>query len=284
MTYSVAVIIPCYNDSLTLDRAIQSVLKQTYPISEIVVVNDCSPFSPAIDDIVLQYPSINYIVNHVNLGLAASRNVGVKSSSSDVVSFLDADDEIHPQKIELQLGYLSPNSIVTSKLTRVPFTSNPTSELLPVITRCTYRQYSSRFLLYFSNSFVGASMLMHRSTFDDLGGFNSKLRSCEDLDFWFRSCYFGYNIRVIDSILYFYRLNDQSLSSSLVNISYWHTFVLRLHISAVKSDVLKPILFVILVLRVYYYFIRDNNIPLQRISRLLPSPYSYLIRVLHYLA
>ena len=102
----VSVIIPCYKDAATLKGAINSVLNQTYKNIEIVVVNDASPETDAIERVIEFYSSIIYVKNEINLGLAATRNVGMRKAKGEFIAFLDADDEYHPRKIELQIRYV----------------------------------------------------------------------------------------------------------------------------------------------------------------------------------
>lgn len=98
----VSVIIPSYNTARYLRDAIESVLKQTHPRVEIVVVNDGSPDNT--DEVVQPYlDRINYIKQE-NRGLSAARNVGFRASHGEFVCFLDADDILLPRKFERQLA------------------------------------------------------------------------------------------------------------------------------------------------------------------------------------
>ena len=108
MTRSVAIIIPCYNSSKTLKRAIDSAINQSFKVTEIIVVDDFSDDSIKIQEICSKYGKIvKYIKNGKNIGLAGSRNVGIWSAKSNIVAFLDADDQYHYKKIEVQLKYLT---------------------------------------------------------------------------------------------------------------------------------------------------------------------------------
>ena len=80
----VSVIIPCYKDSQTLVRAIESVLKQTYQKIEIIVVNDCSPETELIERCLSAYPQVRYLCNSVNVGLAATRNNGLAMANGEI--------------------------------------------------------------------------------------------------------------------------------------------------------------------------------------------------------
>src|SRR3954463_5692049 len=100
----VSVVIPVYDDSATLDRAIRSVIAQTYPVSEIIVVDDGSP--ERIDAQSQGAVEVRIVEHDVNRGPSAARNSGIRASSGDYVAFLDADDTWRPTKLALQLELL----------------------------------------------------------------------------------------------------------------------------------------------------------------------------------
>lgn len=95
----ISVIIPLYNKALYIERAIQSILRQTFLPQEIIVINDGS-----IDDsanIVKQIDSKKIkLISTINQGECAARNLGINKSRYDLVAFLDADDEWKPGFLE----------------------------------------------------------------------------------------------------------------------------------------------------------------------------------------
>lgn len=101
----VSVIIPVYNAEAYLDECIQSVLNSTYKNFEIILVDDKSTDSSA--DIIKNYmkhePRIKYIYTPVNKGAGACRNIGIKSASGDLISFLDDDDFYMPDFLEIMV-------------------------------------------------------------------------------------------------------------------------------------------------------------------------------------
>lgn len=105
----VSVIIPTYSRNNTLEKAIDSVLAQTYKNIEIIVVDDNLPgsqFRADTNHIMKKYVDqyeVQYIQNTENLGGAGARNVGIEASRGEYLAFLDDDDEYYPQKIEKQL-------------------------------------------------------------------------------------------------------------------------------------------------------------------------------------
>jgi len=107
MSPTFSVIIPAYNNAEFLGEAIQSVLDQTYPDFEAIVVNDASPedISPVIAR--FHDPRLKYIIHDQNKGLAAARNTGIRSSQGEYIAFLDGDDIFHPDKLRLHAEFLN---------------------------------------------------------------------------------------------------------------------------------------------------------------------------------
>ncbi len=101
----VTIIIPAYNAKSYIRRSLGSALEQTYEKVEIIVVDDGSTDETA--EIVKSYgdPRIKYIYQE-NQGQGAARNNGIKRSSGDYITFLDADDRYLPEKVERQVEFL----------------------------------------------------------------------------------------------------------------------------------------------------------------------------------
>lgn len=99
MTHSelVSVIIPCYKQAHFLNEAIDSVLAQTHPHYEVIVVDDGSPDHTA--EVVSRYPGVYYI-RQENRGVSAARNTGMKRGRGTFLVFLDADDRLLPNHFE----------------------------------------------------------------------------------------------------------------------------------------------------------------------------------------
>src|SRR5215813_9544385 len=88
---SVTVVIPCYNAGCYLARTIESVLRQTCPVEEIIIVDDGSTDDTA--DVIKQYGKKVLYVSQKNNGTAAARNTGIELAHGQWIAFLDADDE-----------------------------------------------------------------------------------------------------------------------------------------------------------------------------------------------
>lgn len=104
-TMRVSVIIPAYRAAATIRRAIDSVLAQTHPVHEIIVVDDGSP-DEQVSLVQAAYGDRVMLIGQPHGGAARARNCGIERSSGDVIAFLDADDYWEPMKIEHQLAIL----------------------------------------------------------------------------------------------------------------------------------------------------------------------------------
>lgn len=100
----VSVIIPCYNQGRFLQAAIDSVLAQTHTQIEIIVVNDGSTDNTA--GICAAYPQVRY-VSIPNSGVSIARNIGVAHSKGDYIVFLDSDDMLYENAVELNLYFFT---------------------------------------------------------------------------------------------------------------------------------------------------------------------------------
>ena len=223
---NISLIIPCYKDSATLSFALDSAINQTYPLHEIIVVNDASPESDRIVDILSGYPGIRHIINQRNLGLASSRNIGVKHATGEIITFMDADDVLHPQKIELQMSVYNDYSAFFTDLQEISHEAlklNPKRYSMP--TNCKTFKSSKRILMF--NRLTGASLLICRDLFLSIGGYDIKLKSCEDFDFSLRLLDENVPILKITLPLYLYRFNPNGMSKNILNISFWESKVIK---------------------------------------------------------
>ena len=107
-TYGVSVVMPAYNAAATIQRAIDSVIGQSYGNWELIVVNDCSSDETA--DILKKYSDkyqqIHIITNEINSGVAYARNRGVQAAKNEWIAFLDSDDYWETEKLEQQLAMI----------------------------------------------------------------------------------------------------------------------------------------------------------------------------------
>ena len=181
---SISVVIPTYNRSVLLERALDSVLAQTLPADEIIVVDDGSTDN-TVSMLKSRYPGVNLITQD-NRGVSAARNAGIEAARHDWIALLDSDDVWHQNKLEKQLQGLnnSPEYLICHSdetWIRNGFRVNQMNKHKKV---GGYIFQHCLPLCVISPSAV----MIHRLLFDEVGLFDETLPACEDYDLWLRLC------------------------------------------------------------------------------------------------
>ncbi|MBN8697654.1 MAG: glycosyltransferase family 2 protein [Bacteroidetes bacterium] len=110
----ISVVIPCYNSSKTIERAVISVLSQTHSNFEIIIVDDASIDRELTFELISKFNDnrIVYIQHEYNKNGSAARNTGILIASGSFVAFLDSDDEWYADHLENSLNFMANNSSV----------------------------------------------------------------------------------------------------------------------------------------------------------------------------
>lgn len=110
----VSVIVPIYNVENYLKLCLADILAQSYPNLEIILVNDGSKDASGsiCDDFAKKDPRIK-VIHQENAGVSAARNTGLDHVNGTYISFIDSDDRVHNQFIELLLHYIGSNKLIT---------------------------------------------------------------------------------------------------------------------------------------------------------------------------
>ncbi|MBM87134.1 MAG: glycosyl transferase [Gammaproteobacteria bacterium] len=181
---NVTVIIPTYNREQSLARALDSVIAQTHPVAEVVVVDDGS--TDSTESLVrASYPKVTFIKRR-NQGVSKARNVGIRQSATNWLAFLDSDDEWLPDKLERQFAALEKqpgHKIIHSDEIWI-------RNGVRVNSMNKHRKFGGDiFEKCLSICLISPSAaVVHRDIFDTLGLFDESLPACEDYDLWLRIC------------------------------------------------------------------------------------------------
>lgn len=183
----ISVIIPMYNSEATIQRVISSVLIQTYNNLEVIIVDDAS--SDCSADIInsIKDSRIKYIKNQKNMGPAASRNIGVKQARYDYIAFEDSDDEWLPDKLKMQMELM--NSDKELGLVYCAYTYTTEKSQIKVPPNCYKKEELEGYIfesIWKENKIGTPTILMKKECFNNVGGFNSSLKSIEDWEFVLR--------------------------------------------------------------------------------------------------
>lgn len=178
----VSVIIPCYNQGQFLAEAIDSVLAQTYPHVEIIVVNDGSTDNTV--DVAASYgDKIKYIWQE-NSGVSVARNRGILESRGDYLQFLDADDLITPLKLSQQLEAFFMYPEVGVVYSEGRYIDDTGVDQGPVALNHGSGWVFHR-MLSLDQTVIHAPLL-RRQYVAAAGLFDASLPAAEDADFWVR--------------------------------------------------------------------------------------------------
>lgn len=178
----VSVIVPCYRQAHYLAEAIESVLAQTYPHVEILVIDDGSPDNTT--EIAARYPGVR-CVRQPNRGVSEARNLGIRSSNGNFIIFLDADDRLRPEAIEIGLNCFSRHPEVAFVSGRLRFISADGHTLYERQGHTVERDHYAAML---RRNYISApcGAMCRRDVFESVDGFNPSLSVCADYDFYLR--------------------------------------------------------------------------------------------------
>jgi len=208
---SVSAIVPAYNAASFLHEALESVLAQTLPVAECLVVNDGS--SDGTSAVAQEYGDSVRLIEQENRGVSAARNRGAAEARGELLAFLDADDRWLPERIERGVLALEarPDTEAVVCATRVV-----DRDLRPVGVIRQHPDLSSRDMLLCRASVVSASsnLLIRSSVFATLGGFDERLSTSADWALTFRLVERGRLIALPDSLVE-YRRHDDNMSRNV---------------------------------------------------------------------
>jgi len=171
----VSVVIPTYNRSSLVQRAIKSAINQTLPPYEIIVVDDGSNDNTA--KILKKYPV--KVIKQKNLGVSAARNSGILNSSGDIIAFLDDDDEWEELKLQEQLKIHNKFSHTQETWIRDGKIINQKAHHQKPEGECFYQNLSFC-------KIAPSTVMIDRDILLEVGLFDENLEVCEDFDLWLR--------------------------------------------------------------------------------------------------
>jgi glycosyltransferase involved in cell wall biosynthesis len=209
MGIEISVVIPLYNASKTIVSTINSVLEQSYKVSEIILINDGSfdNSSNIVRETFSEYINRNFIVliEKKNEGPSVARNIGVEIAKYDWIAFLDSDDQWIFNKISEQVEIIKNNNNIKLCGTSSNIVNFNKKEICILIS---YRQ------LLFKNYFSTSSVLVKRESFQKALGFNKHQKYSEDYGLWLEILSFENSCVVLNKKLLIYNVLEGSRLSN----------------------------------------------------------------------
>jgi glycosyltransferase involved in cell wall biosynthesis len=177
----VSVIIPFYNCPY-IDQAIESVLQQSYPSIQLIVVDDGSTkYNVKIE------PYMKYIryIKKANGGTGSALNAGINQAEGEYFAWLSSDDLFNPIKVEKQVSFMVEKNAYASYTNYVLI--DPHNEVISKLVGVSFPS-KLRFLEAMRRGcFInGCTVMLNMKVFDEIGHFNPRLKYTQDYDLWLR--------------------------------------------------------------------------------------------------
>jgi glycosyltransferase involved in cell wall biosynthesis len=229
----VSIIIPCFDSERFVGEAIQSALAQTYPRTEVVVVDDGSTDGSL--EVIRSFGDRIRWESGPNRGACAARNRGLALARGRYIQFLDSDDLLHPEKVAKQLPLLEANKRALIYSLHTVVSMDPKSISAMNWNRGDDAEDAVVFM--FRGDLPTPAPLHHRRNVEAIGGFREDLPCAQDRDFHFRLALSGIRFVPLGEPLFTIRRRAGSLGTSnpsrideyrgRIAIEVWNTLIER---------------------------------------------------------
>ncbi|MBN1759673.1 MAG: glycosyltransferase [Chitinispirillaceae bacterium] len=183
----VSIIVPTYNRPHLIGTTLQSILGQSYPNIEIVVVNDCGT---PVEDVVYSMNKSNritYIRHAKNSGLAAARNTGIRAARGKYIGYLDDDDFYYPDHVQTLMEYIINNNVQVAYADAAMALQHRVNGIWETKERKLLYSYDFDYdLIFVRNLFPVLCVIHAKECIDAVGGFDETFKTHEDWDLWVR--------------------------------------------------------------------------------------------------
>jgi glycosyltransferase involved in cell wall biosynthesis len=235
----VSIIVPLYNKEETIQLCIDSALKQTYKLFELIIIDDGSTDKSSFIVNTIKDDRIRYLIKK-NGGVSSARNMGIKESLGKWIIFLDADDFLLSNALEVLTNLAVDNDDVSVHVANY---YNISENKATLMCKHKYQGVFNQPLKYFWNRSIltrPGNTLYERLIFDHIGGFDERISRNED---------FFFSLKVISQYIISYspipifEYNKDSLGLSLQKQTFEHELISFLKPVSFESKYLKLILF-----------------------------------------
>lgn len=212
----VSVIVPAYRAAPYIKEALDSVIPQVGQNVEIIVINDGSPDTETLEEVLSVYRDRIIYLKQENRGVSGARNAGILAARGEWLAFLDADDVWMPNYLQAQLAFVRANPDIDMVFPNSVYFGDTV-----LAGRCTMDVTPIRGEVTFLKTLAGDCTIMYcalvkREIVIRAGLFETNLRGSEDFNLWLRILRMGGRIAYQRTILHRYRKHDASLTSNSV--------------------------------------------------------------------
>lgn len=232
MEKGISVVMPAYNSDKYINEAVESVLNQTFSDIEMIIVDDCSTDRTfdILKALAQQDSRIRLFKNKHNMGVAETRNTGIKQARRECIALLDSDDVWDPNKLYLQYKlYCQGNRIIYCSYDFIDDESRPVKKPFVVPKETNYKKM-------LTSNVISCSTILADSKLFKENLFSTKYYH-EDYALWMQLINIEKKAVGCIEVLAHYRLHENSRSSKKTNaaLQRWKVYREDLNLGYIKS-------------------------------------------------
>jgi len=220
----VSIIIPSYNTASLIGNCLESVFSQTFRDFEVIVVNDGSPDTVQLEEVLRPYEGRIIYIRQANKRAAGARNTAIGQARGEFLAFLDSDDSWLPNHLALQMEVFEQDRSLDMVYSDAVLVSDEARES-SFMEKCPSEGEASFAALVREKCHVPVSTVVARkASIVKAGLFDEQLQRCDDYDMWLRTAFHGAKIgyrRTVQARLYLGRPDSLGLSRSKMVEAYW---------------------------------------------------------------
>lgn len=209
----ISIVIPLYNKAQSITRTLDSVISQTFTDYEVVVVNDGSTdgSGEVVEQYAANHPQTRFrLIHKENGGVSSARNVGIRAACSEYIALLDGDDYWDKFFLEEQLKLIDDFPKASMWGVNYAFVKGENCTPCHQGLDDGFRGYVDN---YFGTShndlFCSSSVVVRKSAFENIGYYDERISSSEDIDVWYRII-LKYPVVYYDKVLAYYNQNAEN--------------------------------------------------------------------------
>lgn len=213
----VSIIVPAFNSSKYIREALDSVFAQTFDRYEVIVINDGSLDTDALEEELKRFPTKLSYIKQENRGAAAARNAGLRAARGELVAFLDADDVYVPDFLEKQIELLNRSNADLVFSDAMLFGDSPLAGHTFMELQPSRGEVTSESLLSLKVTVLTSTVLARKAPIMEVGLFDESLRRGQDFDLWWRLAKAGVRFAYQREELAHHRIVESGLSGGTIS-------------------------------------------------------------------
>ncbi|HEX7774207.1 MAG TPA: glycosyltransferase family A protein [Pyrinomonadaceae bacterium] len=213
----VSIIIPAFKAAGFIGEALASVAAQTFTSHEVIVVNDGSPDTEALEQELKRYPARLRYLKQDNRGAAAARNAGLRAAGGQFVAFLDADDTWLPTFLEKQIALLKSTNADLVYANALLSGESPLAGRTFMELASSRGEVTPENLLAVKVTVLTSTVLARKELILEAGLFDETLRRGQDFELWLRLSKRGARFAYQNEVLAHHRILESGLSGDTIS-------------------------------------------------------------------